>query len=98
LTRIYGLAFDTKEELDAYRTRREEAERRDHKRLGRELKLFSISPLVGAGLPLLQPKGAIIRRELEEYLWELHKDKGYYRVWTPLLVIDALIQTSLHGV
>ncbi|MFZ1075187.1 MAG: threonine--tRNA ligase [Minisyncoccia bacterium] len=97
LTRIYGLAFDTKEDLEAYRTLRLEAEKRDHKKLGKELKIFTISPLVGAGLPLLQPRGALIRRELEEYLWELHKDKGYDRVWTPHLAKEALYQTSGHA-
>ncbi|MDO8741995.1 MAG: threonine--tRNA ligase [bacterium] len=97
LTRIYGLAFDTKEALDAYLTQRNEAEKRDHKKLGRELKLFTISPLVGAGLPLLQPRGAIIRREIEEYLWQLHKDKEYSRVWTPHLAKEALYETSGHA-
>lgn len=97
LTRIYGLAFDTKEELDAYQTQQEEAKKRDHKKLGKELNLFTISPLVGAGLPLLQPKGAIIRREIEEYLWALHKDRGYNRVWTPHLTKEALYETSGHA-
>lgn len=97
LTRIYGLAFDSKEELDAYRTQQEEATKRDHKKLGRELKLFTISALVGAGLPLLQPKGAIIRRQIEEYLWELHKNKGYSRVWTPHLAKEALYEASGHA-
>lgn len=97
LTRIYGLAFDTKADLDAHRTQREEAEKRDHKKLGREMKLFTISPLVGAGLPLLQPKGAIIRREIEEYLWELHKGKGYNRVWTPHIAKRDLYETSGHA-
>ena len=97
LTRIYGLAFDTKAELDAFKTQREEAEKRDHKKLGRELKLFTISPLVGAGLPLLQPKGAVIRREIEEYLWELHRSKGYDRVWTPHIAKHDLYETSGHA-
>jgi len=97
LTRIYGLAFDTKEELETYETRRKEAEKRDHKKLGRELKIFTLSPLVGAGLPMLQPNGAIIRREIEEYLWELHKDKGYERVWTPHLAKEALYEMSGHA-
>ena len=97
LTRIYGLAFDTKAELDAFKTQREEAEKRDHKKLGRELKLFTISQLVGAGLPLLQPKGAVIRREIEEYLWELHRSKGYDRVWTPHIAKHDLYETSGHA-
>jgi threonyl-tRNA synthetase len=97
LTRIYGLAFGTKEELDAYETQLEEAKKRDHKKLGVEMKLFSLSPLVGSGLPLLQPRGAIIRRELEEYLWSLHKNKGYERVWTPHIAKEALYETSGHA-
>lgn len=97
LTRIYGLAFDTKADLDTYKTQREEAEKRDHKKLGRELKIFTISPLVGAGLPLLQPNGATIRRELEEYLWSLHKNRGYRRVWTPHLAKHDLYETSGHA-
>ena len=97
LTRIYGLAFDTKEELDAYITQQEEAAKRDHRKLGAELKIFTLSPLVGAGLPLLQPNGAIIRREIEEYLWSLHCDRGYSRVWTPHLAKEALYETSGHA-
>lgn len=97
LTRIYGLAFDTKDELNAYLSGRDEARKRDHKKLGKELGLFTLSPLVGSGLPLLQPKGALIRQKLEEYLWELHADKGYARVWTPHLAKEALYQTSGHA-
>ena len=97
LTRIYGLAFATKEALDAHIAQREEARKRDHKKIGPEMKLFTISPLVGAGLPLLQPKGAIIRREIEEYLWELHKDKGYARVWTPHIAKEELYIASGHA-
>ncbi len=97
LTRIYGLAFDTKEELEAYQRQQEEARKRDHRKLGSELKLFTLSSLVGSGLPLLQPKGALIRREIEEYLWSLHKDRGYDRVWTPHLAKEALYETSGHA-
>ena len=97
LTRIYGLAFSTKEELDQYAFQQEEAKKRDHRKLGKELKLFTLSDLVGAGLPLLQPRGMIIRKEIEEYLWELHQDKGYLRVWTPHLAKQDLYQTSGHA-
>ena len=97
LTRVYGLAFDTAEDLAAYQTQLEEAKKRDHKKLGVEMKLFSISPLVGSGLPLLQPKGALIRREIEEYLWALHKNKGYSRVWTPHIAKEALYEMSGHA-
>lgn len=97
LTRIYGLAFATKEELAAYLTQQEEAKKRDHRVLGKQLKLFTISSLVGAGLPLMQPNGMIIRKEIEDYLWELHKDKGYLRVWTPHIAHEALYETSGHA-
>jgi len=97
LTRIYGLAFDTKEELEAYQTQQEEARKRDHKVLGPALKLFTISPLVGPGLPLMQPRGMVIRQEIEKYLWELHQGKGYSRVWTPHLAKNALYETSGHA-
>ena len=75
LTRVYGIAFDTAEELEAYEKQIEEAKARDHRKLGKELDLFTISPLVGAGLPLLKPKGMMIRQQIENYLWDLHKDK-----------------------
>jgi threonyl-tRNA synthetase len=97
LTRIYGLAFDTKEELEKYEWTVEEAKKRDHKKLGKELKLFTSSPLIGAGLPLLQPKGMAIRKAVEDYLWELHKQKGYDRVWTPHIAKEELYVTSGHA-
>ena len=97
LTRIYGLAFNTKEELDAHKIQMEEAKKRDHRKLGAELKLFTLSSLIGAGLPLLQPNGAIIRREIEEYLWELHKNLGYSRVYTPHIAKELLYETSGHA-
>lgn len=97
LQRIYGLAFKTKEELNAYVQQREEAKKRDHRLLGEQLKLFTVSPLIGAGLPLLQPKGMILRQEIERYLWDLHKRKGYKRVWTPHIAKIALYETSGHA-
>jgi len=97
LTRIYGFAFNSKEELTAFLTMQEEAKKRDHKKLGKELKLFSFSQLVGSGLPLLQPKGAMLKRVLEDYLWDLHKNKGYNRVWTPHLAKEDLYVTSGHA-
>jgi threonyl-tRNA synthetase len=97
LTRIYGLAFATKQELEAYVYQQEEAKKRDHRKLGKELKLFTISPLIGSGLPLMQPKGMIIRKEIEEYLWKLHKGKGYERVWTPHIGKEDLYVTSGHA-
>ena len=97
LTRIYGLAFENKADLDAYVTQQEEAKKRDHRKLGKELKLFTISDLVGAGLPLMQPNGMIIRKAIEDYLWELHKNKGYSRVWTPHIAKQSLYETSGHA-
>lgn len=97
LTRIYGIAFNTKEELDAYVKMQDEAKKRDHKILGPALKIYTISPLIGAGLPLFQPKGAVIRKLLEDYLWDLHKDRGYSRVWTPHIAKKALYETSGHA-
>lgn len=97
LQRIYGLCFETKAELDAFINQQEEAKKRDHRMLGQKLKLFTVSNLIGAGLPLLQPKGMILRKELEDYLWELHKDKGYLRVWTPHIAKEDLYVTSGHA-
>jgi len=97
LTRIYGLAFNTKEELDAYVLQQEEAKKRDHRKIGKEQKLFTISELVGSGLPLLQPNGMIIRKEIEDFLWELHKGRGYHRVWTPHITKKELYETSGHA-
>ena len=97
LTRIYGLAFETKEELEAYILQQEEAKKRDHRKIGKELKLFTISDLVGSGLPLLQPRGMVIRKEIEDYLWDLHKNKGYDRVWTPHIAKQNLYETSGHA-
>ncbi len=97
LTRIYGLAFETKEELDAYLNQREEAKKRDHKVIGPQMKLFTISPLIGPGLPLMQPRGMIIRKEIEDYLWKMHSKKGYQRVWTPHIAKVELYETSGHA-
>ncbi len=97
LTRIYGLAFATAEDLKTELWRREEAEKRDHRKIGKEQKLFTVSELVGAGLPLMQPRGMIIRKEIEDYLWELHHTKGYSRVWTPHIAKEVLYETSGHA-
>lgn len=97
LTRIYGIAFETSEELENYEKQIEEAKRRDHRRLGTDLDLFTISPLVGSGLPLLKPNGMILRQEIENYLWELHKDIGYSKVWTPHITNLSLYETSGHA-
>jgi threonyl-tRNA synthetase len=83
MTRIYGLAFETKDELDNYLTMREEALKRDHKKLGPELDLFVFSDLVGAGLPLWTPKGTLVRNLLDDYVWSLRKPHGYQKVEIP---------------
>lgn len=97
LTRIYWLAFDTREELENHVRMIEEAKKRDHRILGKKLKLFTISDLVWAGLPLFQPAWMVIRKELENYLWDLHKAHGYDRVCTPHLAKEDLYVTSWHA-
>ncbi len=97
LTRVYGVAFENREELDAYVKQQEEAKKRDHRILGAKLNLFTVSPLVGSGLPLLKPNGMIIREEIEDYLWSLHKNHGYQRVWTPHIAKIDLYETSGHA-
>ena len=96
LTRIYGLAFATKEELDAYLTQREEAAKRDHRKLGRELDLFLTSELVGQGLPLWTPRGTLMRTELDKYVWELRSKYGYQRVTIPHITKKELYERSGH--
>ena len=96
LTRVYGLAFDTKDELDAYLTQVEEAKKRDHRKLGKEQDLFTFSELVGAGLPLWTPKGTIVRHLLDDYMWRLRSRHGYQRVTIPHITKKDLYQTSGH--
>lgn len=96
LTRIYGLAFNTKEELDAYETQQEEARKRDHRKLGKELDLFTFSEHIGSGLPLYTPRGALIRRLLNEYIEELQTKEGYTQVWTPQIAKAELFKISGH--
>jgi len=97
LTRIYAYAFDTAPELEKHLKMLEEAKKRDHRILWAKLKLFTISDLVWPGLPLMQPAWMIIKKELEDYLWELHKTRGYSRVWTPHLAREALYECSGHA-
>lgn len=96
LTRIYGTCFPTKEELDAYVWQQEEAKKRDHKRLGKELDLFVFSDLVGPGLPLWTPKGTVLRILLDDYVWKLRNAKGYERVEIPHITKKELYQASGH--
>jgi threonyl-tRNA synthetase len=96
ITRIYGLAFDSAEELQAYETQLEEAKKRDHRKLGKELDLFTFSDLVGPGLPLWTPKGTIIRHELDTFIWQLRSKHGYQRVTIPHITKKDLYKTSGH--
>ncbi|MGD0369057.1 MAG: threonine--tRNA ligase [Acidobacteriaceae bacterium] len=96
LQRIYGTAFFSKKDLDEYLERIEDAKRRDHRRLGKELELFTVSDQVGAGLPLWLPKGATIRRLLEEYILGLEREMGYEHVYTPSLAKVDLYVRSGH--
>ncbi len=96
LTRIYGLAFENKEELEKYINQREEAKKRDHKKLGKELGLFTISELVGKGLPMYLPKGNIIRTQLENFIRKEKEDLGYSFVTIPHIAKKELYIRSGH--
>ena len=96
LQRLYGTAWPSQEELDQYLERLEEARRRDHRRIGRDLGLFTFSDLVGPGLPLWLPKGATIRRELERYVTDLELRRGYQHVITPDVAKVDMYKTSGH--
>jgi threonyl-tRNA synthetase len=96
LQRLYGTAWPTQAELDAYLERLEEAKRRDHRKIGKDLELFMNSDEIGAGLPLWLPKGATVRRLLEEYILGVERDQGYQHVYTPQLAKLDLYKTSGH--
>jgi len=96
LTRIYGTCFPTKKELDAHLLMLEEAKKRDHRKLGVDLELFTFSDLVGKGLPLWTPKGATVRRELERFVVDEELRRGYLHVVTPELARLDLYRTSGH--
>jgi len=96
LTRIYGLAFETKEELEAYLKQKEEAEKRDHRKLGKELKIFTFDEDVGPGLPLWLPNGTIVVDELENLAKETEKEAGYLRVKTPHIAKESMYLKSGH--
>jgi len=97
LTRIYAYAFNNKEELDIHLKMLEEAKKRDHRILWKKLNLFTVSELIGPGLPLMQPAWMIIRQEIEDFLWEMHKSKWYSKVWTPHIAKESLYETSWHA-
>ncbi len=96
LQRIYATAFESKEDLEAYLQSLEEAKQRDHRKIGKDLELFMTHELVGAGLPLYLPNGAIIRRSLERYIQDKEISMGYKHVYTPSLANVALYKTSGH--
>src|SRR5829696_5306535 len=96
MQRVYGTAFATQDELDAWVKQREEAEKRDHRRIGRELDLFSIQDQYGAGLVFWHPKGAVIRKAMEDYLYEELNRRGYTFVYTPHIAKRDLWITSGH--
>jgi threonyl-tRNA synthetase len=96
LQRIYGTAFFSKKDLEDYLQRLEEAKRRDHRKLGRELELFTVNETVGAGLPLWLPKGATIRRVLEDYIVAKERAQGYEHVYSPDLAKVDLYKRSGH--
>jgi len=96
LTRIYGVAFETKSELDEYLKKLENAQKCDHRVLGEQLELFMFDEEIGKGLPLLLPKGYFIRRQLENYIYELERNNGYLHVLTPILAKETLYQKSGH--
>jgi len=96
MQRIYGTAFATQQELDAWVRQREEAERRDHRRLGKELDLFSIQEQYGAGLIFWHPRGAVVRKAMEDYLYEELNRRGYSFVYTPHIARRELWQVSGH--
>lgn len=96
LQRIYGTAWPSKDELDAHLHRLEEAERRDHRKLGRELDLFSFPDEIGSGLPVFHPKGGVIKRAMEDYVRERHIAEGFEYVGTPHIAKEGLFYTSGH--
>jgi len=96
LQRIFGIQFPSKKELKEHESMLEEARKRDHRKLGKQLDLFAFSPLVGAGLPMFTPRGTIIRRELEEFVQSLQEPKGYDRVVIPHITKSDLYKTSGH--
>ncbi|HZL80894.1 MAG TPA: threonine--tRNA ligase, partial [Demequina sp.] len=96
LQRIYGTAWPTKDELLAYKDRLAEAERRDHRRLGADMDLFSFPDEIGSGLAVFHPKGGIIRMEMEEYSRKRHIEEGYEFVYSPHITKAHLFQTSGH--
>jgi len=96
MQRIYGVAFATQAELDEYLERLEQAKLRDHRKLGKELDLFTVSPLVGAGLPMFTPRGTVLRELLSGFTNQARQDVGFTKVWTPNMTKHELYEKSGH--
>ena len=96
LQRIYGICFDTEEELDAHLKELEEAKERDHRKIGKEQEIFMSHELVGSGMPMWLPNGAIVRKNLENYIYEKEQKLGYQHVYTPCVGTVDLYKTSGH--
>ncbi len=96
MQRLYGVAFATQAELDSYLQMREEAKKRDHRKLGKELDLYTMSPLVGVGLPLFTPRGTILRDKAAQLSNQLREKYGFAKVWTPHITKKDLYETSGH--
>lgn len=96
MQRLYGVVFVTQQELDEYLERLEQAKLRDHRKLGRELDLYTMSPLVGVGLPLFTPRGTILREKVAQLSNQLREAKGFTKVWTPNITKTALYEKSGH--
>ncbi len=96
MQRLYGVAFASKEELEAYLEKLEQARQRDHRKLGKELDLYTVSPLVGVGLPLFTPRGTILRDIMAQYSNQLRQARGFMKVWTPHITKKELYETSGH--
>lgn len=96
MQRLYGVAFEAQQELDDYLDKMEQAKARDHRKLGRELDIYTISPLVGAGLPLFTPRGTVLRDVLANYSNQLRQKYGFEKVWTPHITKKDLYEKSGH--
>lgn len=96
MQRLYGVAFASQQELDDYLTMLEEAKKRDHRKLGKDLDLYTMSQLVGVGLPLFTPRGTILRDKVAELSNQLRQARGFTKVWTPHITKKDLYETSGH--
>lgn len=96
MQRLYGVAFVSQEDLDSHLQMLEEALKRDHRKLGQELDLYTMSPLVGAGLPLFTPRGTVLRDKVAELSNQLRESHGFQKVWSPNITKTALYETSGH--